>query len=79
MRTVRYSKTFLGQFEILLAQGYERFGLRVVTDKRDRVLERIEKHLARFPASAVVDVELGLRAIHVSKTPGIAWLFRVRS
>src|SRR5262245_53156575 len=48
MRTVRFSKTALDQFNALLAQGIEPFGVRVVAEKRDRVYATIEHILAAF-------------------------------
>jgi plasmid stabilization system protein ParE len=69
MRTVRFSKTALDQFNALLAQGIEPFGARVVAEKRDRVYATIEHILAAFPAIKRRHAELGLCVYPIARTP----------
>ena len=66
MRQVRLSRTFLAQLDVLLEQGYPRFGERVVTEKRDIVFDTI--NLSRFPVKPR-DPLLGLHKHSVAKTP----------
>ena len=70
MRRVRLSKTFLDQLDILLEQGFPRFGAAVVTEKRDRVFRLITSHLAHYP-KIPIDPDLGLYIYPVSQTPFI--------
>jgi plasmid stabilization system protein ParE len=69
MRTVRFSKTALDQFNTLLAQGIERFGVRVVAEKRDRVYATVEHILAAFPAIKRPHPNLGLCVYAIARTP----------
>ena len=69
MRQVRLSKTFILQLHVLLEQGYPRFGAAVVEEKRSRVYDLIEHHLAHFPASKKPDPALGLTVYPVDKAP----------
>ncbi len=68
MRTIRLSKSFAEEFDRLLAQGEERFGLAVVDEKRALVRGAIAKHLAYFPRRPV-DSVLGICTYHVTDTP----------
>ncbi len=68
MRRVRFSKTFRDQLDELLAQGYPKFGERVVTEKRDLVLRVITDYLALHPRRPR-DVQHGLCVYPVSRTP----------
>ena len=64
MRRVRYSATFIHQFNTLLAQGEAKFGARVVDRKRDLVYDTIDGHLAQFPQKRRdPDIELYTHAI----------------
>lgn len=68
MRLVRLSQTFRDQLDELIAQGYPKFGERVVTEKRDQVLHIITKHLARYPRRPR-HPRHGMCVYTVSKTP----------
>ncbi len=68
MRRVRLSKSFLDQLDMLLAQGYPQFGDRVVREKRDRVFDMIENHIARYPRIEP-DPDLNLCIYPVLRTP----------
>ena len=68
MRRVRLSKTFRDQLDELIAQGYPKFGERVVTEKRDAVLRTITEHLAAYPRRPRDDRH-GYCVYPVSKTP----------
>ena len=68
MRRVRLSKTFLDQLDILLEQGYPRFGERVIVEKRNRVFDVINDHISNFP-KIPIDPSLGLCVYSVSQTP----------
>lgn len=68
MRRVRLSTTFRDQLDALIAQGYPKFGERVVTEKRDLVLAVIDGHLARHPRRPR-DPQHGMCTYSVSKTP----------
>lgn len=70
MRRVHYSATFVKQLNMLLAQGEPKFGIRIVDEKRERVFDTIDHHLARFPQQ-VRDPELNLFSYAISKTPFI--------
>ena len=69
MRNVRFSQTFLDQLHDLLGQGVDRFGLRVVAEKKARVYDVIEHHLAQFPATTTRNPHLGLYSYPISRTP----------
>lgn len=68
MRLIRLSRTFRDQLDELIAQGYPKFGERVVTEKRDLVLRTITDHLARHPRRPR-HPQHGLCVYPVSKTP----------
>ena len=68
MRRVRLSQTFRDQLDQLIEQGFPRFGARVVTEKRERVLDLITDHLTLFPRNPR-DSHLGLCVYPVSQTP----------
>jgi plasmid stabilization system protein ParE len=68
MRSVRLSKTYDDEFEVLLAQGLPRFGVRVIRAKRDLVERCIQDVLAHHPRRPV-DPELGLCVYPVGRTP----------
>lgn len=55
MRRVRYSRTFLDQLDTVIAMGEDRFGARLVGDKRDQVLQLIERHIADKPRTGNLD------------------------
>jgi plasmid stabilization system protein ParE len=69
MRTVRLSRTALDQLNTLLAQGVERFGVRIVAEKRDRVYAVIERFLAAHPAIKRPHPVLGLCVYPIIRTP----------
>jgi hypothetical protein len=69
MRTVRLSRTFLGQFNRLLAQGVIRFGPLVVAEKRDTVYRVINDFLAVHPGAKRPNRRLRLHVYPISKTP----------
>ena len=68
MRSIRYSRTFFRDLETLLSQGIDRFGDRVVAEKRDQVLAAITATILHFPVRRV-DPDLGLRVFRVARTP----------
>ena len=68
MRRVRISQTFRDQLDELIAQGFPKFGERVVTEKRNLVLDLINGHLARHPRRPR-DSQHGMCVYTVSKTP----------
>ena len=68
MRSIRYSRTFHDELGELLEQGIDRFGARVVAEKRDLVFRTIETKLVHQPVRSV-DPDLGICAYHVSRTP----------
>jgi plasmid stabilization system protein ParE len=64
MRKVRYSATFIHQFNTLLAQGEAKFGALVTDQKRELVYDAIDHYLARFPKKPRdPDIELYTHAI----------------
>jgi plasmid stabilization system protein ParE len=69
MRQVRYSTTFIDQFNALLAQGEAKFGSRVVDRKRDRVYDVIDHFLVRHPNTKPPHAKLRLHLYPISKTP----------
>ncbi len=69
MRTVRLSKTFFNQFNSLLAQGVDRFGLTVVTEKSDTVYRVIHDFIAVYPSAKRPNRRLRLHVYPISKTP----------
>lgn len=68
MRRVRLSQTFRDQLDELIAQGYPKFGERVVTEKRELVLDLINDHLARHPRRPR-HPQHGMCVYPVSRTP----------
>ena len=68
MRRVRLSSTFRDQLDELIAQGFPKFGERVVAEKRDLVLDLINGHLARHPLRPR-HPQHGMCVYSVSKTP----------
>lgn len=68
MRTIKYSRSFFEEFAVLLEQGVDRFGARVVADKRSLVLDTIKNFLAVYPRRPV-DPVLGICAYQVRKSP----------
>ena len=68
MRAVRYSKSFHDGLAELLEQGVDRFGPRVVAQKRELVLQAITVVLANSPKRSI-DPTLGFCAYHVATTP----------
>jgi hypothetical protein len=69
MRTVRISKTFVRQLNELLAFGEDRFGSRVVDEKRTLVYAAIREKLALTPRLKRPHKRLKLTVYLVSKTP----------
>lgn len=68
MRQVRLSRTFRDQLDELIAQGYPKFGDRVVTEKRELVLRTITDHLAQHPRRPR-HPQHGMCVYSVSRTP----------
>lgn len=68
MRAIRYSRTFFLDLETLLSQGLDRFGVRVVAEKRDLVLAAITRTLRHFPVRPP-DPALGIGVFRVARTP----------
>jgi plasmid stabilization system protein ParE len=68
MRRVRYSTTFVHQFNALLAQGEVKFGARVADQKRDLVFDTIDRYLAEFPQKRR-DPDIELYTHPVAGTP----------
>ena len=68
MRQVRLSRTFRDQLDELIAQGYPKFGERVVTEKRNLVLNLISRHLAHHPRRPR-HPQHGMCVYPVAKTP----------
>lgn len=69
MRSVRLSKTFLEAFDMLLAQGEERFGALVIAEKRAAVKDTIENFLARHPSAKRPHRRLRLHVYPITDTP----------
>lgn len=69
MRSVRYSKTFADELEILLAQGEPKFGATVVNAKMQLVRSTVVNHLAQFPGTGRLEPEHGLYVWAVRRTP----------
>lgn len=69
MKNVRYSTTFIEQFNLLLAQGEPKFGALVVDQKRDRVYDVIDSFLARHPDAKQPHSRLKLCVYPITKTP----------
>ena len=53
---------------MLLDQGIDRVGARVVAQKRALLFDKIKIHLAEFPVRKI-DPDIGICAYPVSKTP----------
>jgi plasmid stabilization system protein ParE len=68
MRQVRYSTTFIHQFNALLAQGEAKFGASVADQKRELVYDTIDHYLARFPKKPR-DPDIDLYTHAISGTP----------
>ncbi len=68
MRNIRYSRTFYNELAELLEQGIDRFGAKVVAEKRAKVLHTIRDFLANHPVRPV-DPIIGVCAYHVHNTP----------
>ncbi len=68
MRRVRYSTTFIYQFNALLAQGEAKFGARVIDRKRELVYDTIDHYLARFPTKPR-DPDIDLYTHAIAGTP----------
>jgi plasmid stabilization system protein ParE len=69
MRRVKFSKTFLRQLNMLLAQGVPRFGPSLVAEKRDLVYRTINQFLAEHPGAKRPNRHLRLHVYLISKTP----------
>ena len=68
MRSIKYSKTFFDEFAELLAQGIDRFGAKVVAQKRALVLDTIKDFLAHHPVRPI-DPDLGICAYPITGAP----------
>ena len=69
MRTVRISKTFIRQLNELLAFGEDRFGAKVIDEKRALVYAAIRQKIAYSPRSKPPHRRLKLTVYPVTKTP----------
>ncbi len=70
MRSIRYSRSFFEELATLLEQGVDRFGTRVVSEKRARVLDAVTRHLVHFPERPI-DPAIGICSRVVARTPFI--------
>ena len=68
MRDVRLSKNFNEELTALLLQGLDRFGSRVIEQKRALVYNTIENFLVHFPVRPI-DQKLGIYTYPVTNTP----------
>ena len=68
MRSLRISKTFNLELAILLSQGVENFGSRVVAGKRAIVYHTIETVIINHPVRPA-DPDVGICAYFIRKTP----------
>ena len=68
-RRIVLSRTARELFNVMLAQGAEKFGINVADAKRRSVIETLETYLAENPHHGLIDRRLQLRHFHVSKTP----------
>ena len=68
MREIRYSRTFYAELAELLEQGIDRFGPKVVAEKRAKVLDTISNFLVHHPVRTA-DAIIGKCAYHVTGTP----------
>ena len=69
MRRVRRSRTAINGLQTLLAQGLPKFGLRVVSEKKQLVDNAIDTYLAEHPHRGLRDSRRKLWHYLVSKTP----------
>jgi plasmid stabilization system protein ParE len=69
MRSIRISKTFTDEFEMLLDQGEAKFGTTVVDSKKQLVRSTITGHLATFPLTGRVEPAHGLYIYAVRRSP----------
>jgi mRNA-degrading endonuclease RelE of RelBE toxin-antitoxin system len=68
MRNIRFSKNFNEELATLLLQGLDRFGARVIAQKREAVYKTIENFLVHFPLRPI-DEKLGIYTYPVTGTP----------
>ena len=68
MRSIKYPKTFYDELAELLAQGIDRFGAKVVAQKRALVLDAIKNFLAHHPVRPI-DPDLGICAYPITGAP----------
>lgn len=68
MRDIRYSRSFYEELAVLLEQGIDRFGVRVVAQKRDAVFKSVSDFLVRYPVRPV-DPSVGICTYPVTGTP----------
>jgi hypothetical protein len=68
MRDIRLSKNFNDELALLLLQGLDRFGVRVITQKREAVYKTIENFLVHFPRRQI-DEKLDIYTYPVTGTP----------
>ena len=69
MRAVKLSKTAIEQLNVLLEQGVDRFGSRVVAEKRDLVYDTLDTYLAVHPRIKKANRRLRLRVYPITDTP----------
>ena len=69
MRQVVRSRTYLSQLQRLLAEGAEKFGVRVADAKLARLDQTLELFLAAHPAAKRPHPKLGLHVYPITKTP----------
>ena len=70
MRAIKLSRTFNDELAELLAQGIDRFGAKVVGQKRALVFHTIENFIAHHPVRPI-DPDLGICAYPLSGAPFI--------
>lgn len=69
MRSIRYSKTFRDELDLLLSQGEPKFGVAVVEAKQELVRTTITTHLAAYPRTGRIEPAHGLYVYAVRRTP----------
>jgi mRNA-degrading endonuclease RelE of RelBE toxin-antitoxin system len=69
MRSIRYSKTFRDELDLLLEQGELKFGIPVVEAKQELVRMTITSHLAMYPRTGHIEPSHGLYTYTVRRTP----------
>jgi hypothetical protein len=69
MRSVRVSNTYILSLRDLLAFGEDRYGRRIIEEKRALVRQTIVDTLRLQPRLGLFDSDLGLFVFAVSRTP----------